>query len=112
MCIRDRSDKLCGIATYHKIDLLLCKPVFQQRKNTAAHPIHWMRSVSYTHLDVYKRQVCTRLAFRLAELVLLKVGCVVFLRMFLEKIERVTAPIVPIALLQVVLVQDVYKRQN
>lgn len=48
--------------------------------------------------------VCTRLAFRLVELVLFKVGCVVFLRMFLEKIERVTAPIVPIALLQVVLV--------
>ena len=48
--------------------------------------------------------VCTRLAFRLVELVLFKVGCVVFLRMFLEQIERVTVPIVPIALLQVVLV--------
>ena len=46
--------------------------------------------------------VCTRLAFRLVELVLFKVGCVVFLRMFLEQIERVTVPIVPIALLQVV----------
>ena len=44
------------------------------------------------------------LAFRLVELVLFKVGCVVFLRMFLEQIERVTVPIVPIALLQVVLV--------
>lgn len=48
--------------------------------------------------------VCTRLAFRLVELVLFKVGCVLFLRMFLEQIERVTVPIVPIALLQVVLV--------
>ena len=48
--------------------------------------------------------VCTRLAFRLVELVLFKVGCVVFLRMFLEQIERVTVPIVPIPLLQVVLV--------
>ena len=31
-------------------------------------------------------------------------GCVVFLRMFLEKIVCLTVPIVPIALLQVVLV--------
>lgn len=48
--------------------------------------------------------VYTRLAFRLVELVLFKVGCVVFLKIFLEQIERVTAPIVTIALLQMVLV--------
>ena len=34
------------------------------------------------------------LAFRLVEFVLLKVGCLVFLKIFLEQIERVTAPIV------------------
>ena len=44
------------------------------------------------------------LAFRLVELVLLKVGCVVFLKIFLEQIERVTAPIVLVVCLEVVLI--------
>ena len=48
--------------------------------------------------------VCTRLAFRLVELVLLKVGCVVFLKIFLEQIECVTAPIVLVVCLEVVLI--------
>ena len=42
--------------------------------------------------------VYTRLAFRLVELVLFKVGGVAFLKISLEQIERVTAPIVPAAL--------------
>ena len=44
------------------------------------------------------------LAFRLVEFVLLKVGCVVFLKIFLEQIERVTAPIVTVPLFEVLLV--------
>lgn len=44
---------MCGIATYHKIDLLLCKPVFQQRKNTAAHPIHRVRHPHLTEVGRY-----------------------------------------------------------
>ena len=59
MCIRDRYDTLCNILCNDKRNRLNLEKFgrYRGKNNFCVHLLDACNSVSYTHLDVYKRQL-------------------------------------------------------